>query len=170
MYRFGKVTKIVFRNDQLKSIIDFVPAIHIQPNSCFLFVPPTGNMTGELTPTSAKTSASDGGPDPEASTEVTNEDANAAIAANASDELTPEQLREKRCTCFKKVFIFSIIVGFIIFVIVDLTTTGYLKQGIKSFLNWIQRHPVAGLFAFTAIYFAATGKPNNKLNFGKLPL
>jgi hypothetical protein len=77
----------------------------------------------------------------------------------SEDESMQKQLRAKRITCYKKLFIASIIVGFIIFVIIDTTTTGYLKSGITSFLRWIQRHAAAGFFAFMAVYFIATGKP-----------
>lgn len=83
--------------------------------------------------------------------------AESAIEGSDDDELKQKELRAKRISCCQKLVLASIIIGFIIFVIIDTSTTGYLKSGINTFLKWIQRHAAAGFFAFMAVYFIATG-------------
>lgn len=55
-----------------------------------------------------------------------------------------------------KLSITLILVGFIIFVIVDSTQDQYVRSGMQSFLSWMEDNPTAGVFAFMFVYFAAT--------------
>jgi membrane protein DedA with SNARE-associated domain len=41
-----------------------------------------------------------------------------------------------------------LLLGFVLFIIIDTTTNGYLKVGIKEFLEWIEDHPIGGMFLF----------------------
>lgn len=72
------------------------------------------------------------------------------------EELTEEELKLRRWNRNKKIFIGLILLGFIIFVIVDSTTTGYLRSGIDTALKWIEANAVAGMFVFMLVYFVAT--------------
>jgi len=55
-----------------------------------------------------------------------------------------------------KLSITLILVGFIIFVIVDSTQDQYVRSGMQSFLSWMEDNPTAGVFAFMFVYFTAT--------------
>ena len=50
----------------------------------------------------------------------------------------------------------AVLVGFIIFVIIDSTSNRVVAKGLNSFLEWIQKNPASGIFAFTGVYFLAT--------------
>lgn len=65
------------------------------------------------------------------------------------DEVTKSPL-------IKKIAIASVILGLIIFVIMDSLTNKYVKDGIDVFLSWIESNPVPGMFAFSGVYFVAT--------------
>mmetsp|Transcript_51112 Transcript_51112/g.94655 ORF Transcript_51112/g.94655 Transcript_51112/m.94655 type:complete len:314 (-) Transcript_51112:118-1059(-) len=56
----------------------------------------------------------------------------------------------------KKVVVALVLVGFITFVIVDSTTNGHIRDGIQTFLQWIEENPIQGFFSFMAVYFIAT--------------
>lgn len=58
----------------------------------------------------------------------------------------------------KKIVIGLILLGIVIYIIVDSTTKRYVAQGIQTFLKWFEDNPVAGLFAFMGVYFLATGE------------
>jgi uncharacterized membrane protein YdjX (TVP38/TMEM64 family) len=47
-----------------------------------------------------------------------------------------------------KVLIGLLLLGIIVFVIVDTATTGYVREGVESFLNWMKDNPIAGFFLF----------------------
>jgi uncharacterized membrane protein YdjX (TVP38/TMEM64 family) len=72
------------------------------------------------------------------------------------EELTGEELREKRRNCYKKTAIAVILIAFIGFVIADSLTSGYIRDGVISFLEWIEANPAAGIFVFVLVYFVAT--------------
>jgi len=57
-----------------------------------------------------------------------------------------------------KTSIASIVIGFIIFVIVDSTEEQHVVRTTRAFLSWVEENPVAGVFSFTAVYFLATGE------------
>jgi hypothetical protein len=59
---------------------------------------------------------------------------------------------------WKKIILGIGLVAFVVFVIVDSTTTGYLRDGIQSFLDWVEKNPIGGIFLFTLVYFVATSE------------
>lgn len=61
-----------------------------------------------------------------------------------------------RRACIQRSLVGVVLVGIIIFVIVDSLTNGYVRTGFEIFLQWIENNPIAGVFAFMAVYFAAT--------------
>jgi uncharacterized membrane protein YdjX (TVP38/TMEM64 family) len=71
-------------------------------------------------------------------------------------DITEQELKARRWNNKKKIILGTLLLGFIIFVIVDSTTTGYLRRGIGNFLKWIENNAVAGMFAFMLVYFSAT--------------
>ena len=80
----------------------------------------------------------------------------AAAVVEEENEPTEEELKAKRMGCYIKVVFGLMFLGFIIFVIIDASTTGHVKKGIDAFLEWIQNNAVAGLFLFVLVYFIAT--------------
>uniref|UniRef100_A0A7S2MII1 VTT domain-containing protein n=1 Tax=Helicotheca tamesis TaxID=374047 RepID=A0A7S2MII1_9STRA len=67
-----------------------------------------------------------------------------------------EQAREKRKARLIKIALGLLLVGFIIYVIVDFATSKHLRTAMESFLNWIEDNPTEGVFAFMGVYFVAT--------------
>lgn len=61
-----------------------------------------------------------------------------------------------RFACYKKSAVGVILLGLIVFVIVDSLTNQYVRNGILDFLEWIENNIVAGVFSFMAVYFFAT--------------
>lgn len=59
-------------------------------------------------------------------------------------------------TCVIKSITAAILVGFIIFVIVDSAKNEVLAGAIQAFLAWVEQNPAAGIFAFAGVYFLAT--------------
>jgi uncharacterized membrane protein YdjX (TVP38/TMEM64 family) len=72
------------------------------------------------------------------------------------EELSVEELREKRRNCYKKSAIALILIAFIAFVVADSLTNGYIRDGLESFLEWIEANPAGGIFVFMLVYFVAT--------------
>lgn len=64
--------------------------------------------------------------------------------------------KERRRMKIRRAAIGLLLVGFVVFVIVDSSTTGYIRGGIISLLDWIKEHPVPGWFVFSFVYFVAT--------------
>uniref|UniRef100_A0A7S4JVV3 VTT domain-containing protein n=1 Tax=Odontella aurita TaxID=265563 RepID=A0A7S4JVV3_9STRA len=56
----------------------------------------------------------------------------------------------------KKLVLALVLIGFIVFVIIDSTTNGYIKDGIQTFLRWIEENPIEGFFMFMGVYVLAT--------------
>lgn len=81
---------------------------------------------------------------------------NDAEEPHEGEAITEEELKDSRWNLNKKIFLGFFLLGFIIFVIVDSTTTGYLRTGINDFLKWIENNAISGMFAFMLVYFAAT--------------
>mmetsp|Transcript_828 Transcript_828/g.1896 ORF Transcript_828/g.1896 Transcript_828/m.1896 type:complete len:306 (-) Transcript_828:192-1109(-) len=71
---------------------------------------------------------------------------------NAEEEEQPKD----RSGCYKKLLVGLVLLGFIVFVIVDTQTNNYVRNGIVAFLEWIENNTVAGVFCFVAVYFLAT--------------
>jgi len=80
----------------------------------------------------------------------------AAVEEENENEPMEEELKAKRMGCYFKVVFGLMFLGFIIFVIIDASTTGHVKKGIDVVLQWIQNNAVAGLFILVLVYFIAT--------------
>jgi len=66
------------------------------------------------------------------------------------------QEKEARCGG-KKSIVALILVAFVVFVILDSTIgQGWIRDGVDTFLEWIEDNPVPGLFVFVVVYFVAT--------------
>jgi len=63
---------------------------------------------------------------------------------------------DKRKSMLKRILLALIFAGFIGFVIADSLNNNYIKDGMDSFLEWVERSPTAGVFAFIGVYFIAT--------------
>ncbi len=50
-----------------------------------------------------------------------------------------------------------LLLGFIIYVIIDSQGDQHLRQISQSFLKWVETNPIAGIFSFVGVYFIATG-------------
>lgn len=74
----------------------------------------------------------------------------------AIDEPTEQEITTKRRNRYIKFLIGLSLVGFVIFIIVDSVTNGYVKSAINSFLAWIEDNPIPGFFVFMIVYFVAT--------------
>ena len=64
-----------------------------------------------------------------------------------------EEEQSSSRTLLQRIFSFRVLiglllVGFVIFVIVDSATTGYVRDTVSSFLDWIEENPMAGFFVF----------------------
>jgi hypothetical protein len=66
----------------------------------------------------------------------------------ADEEEDKEELQSKRSSCYVKMTIGLLLLGFVLFVIIDTATNGYVKDAIDSFLEWIEDNPVGGMFVF----------------------
>jgi len=55
-----------------------------------------------------------------------------------------------------KIIVGVVLLAVLVFVIVDSFTSKYLYAGLQIFLEWIETHLVAGVFAYMAIYFLST--------------
>jgi uncharacterized membrane protein YdjX (TVP38/TMEM64 family) len=65
------------------------------------------------------------------------------------------QKEGRRRTFYLKVVIGLLLLGFVIFVIVDTLTNGYVKDGIEQFLKWVEENPAGGVFVFIiGMYFS----------------
>jgi hypothetical protein len=64
------------------------------------------------------------------------------------EEADKEVLKSNRRSCFVKIIIGLLLLGFVLFLIIDTTTNGYVKDGIEEFLEWIEDHPIGGVFLF----------------------
>jgi hypothetical protein len=62
--------------------------------------------------------------------------------------LDKKQLRSKRRSNSVKVTIGSILLAFVLFVVIDTSTNGYVKNGIDVFFEWVEVHPTRGFFSF----------------------
>jgi uncharacterized membrane protein YdjX (TVP38/TMEM64 family) len=58
--------------------------------------------------------------------------------------------------CIKKIIVGLILLGFIIFVIIDSLTNKYVQTTILQFLNWVEDNPILGVLAFMLVYLIAT--------------
>merc|ERR1712157_296180 len=56
----------------------------------------------------------------------------------------------------KKAMIGIVLLGLIVFVIVDSQTNNIVRDGILSFLEWIEENVAWGVLSFVLVYFLAT--------------
>ena len=56
----------------------------------------------------------------------------------------------------RKIIVAILFVTVIILIVIDSFTTQHIKTAFQSFLQWMETHQVAGVFAFMAVYFLAT--------------
>jgi hypothetical protein len=74
--------------------------------------------------------------------------------ANANENMI---IKLKRYTCpWGKLVVGLSLLAIILYVIIDSLTTKHIASGFQSFLTWMETHLIAGAFAFTFVYFAAT--------------
>lgn len=77
------------------------------------------------------------------------------------DHGNEEEIIETRSSFRKKLIklgLFMLLVGFIIFVVIDSQRDQHLKNISQGFLQWVQQNPIAGIFSFVGVYFVATGR------------
>lgn len=55
---------------------------------------------------------------------------------------------------FVRIAVAVIILGLILFVIIDYSTTGYIRMGINNFLEFIETNPILGIFLFSVGKFS----------------
>jgi len=86
-----------------------------------------------------------------------NNDRNDEQNNEANDSNPPKRCAISSCRCsVKKLIVGLILLGLIIFVIVDSLTNKHVRDGIVLFLEWIEIHPTLGVLAFICVYFFAT--------------
>jgi uncharacterized membrane protein YdjX (TVP38/TMEM64 family) len=56
--------------------------------------------------------------------------------------------RTTKWYCSSKLYIGLLLLGFIIFIIIDSITNKYVRNGLEIFLEWIQDNPISGFFLF----------------------
>ena len=71
-------------------------------------------------------------------------------------ELSEDEQARRKCAFYQKIVIALVLVGIIVFVIVDSLTNGYVRDGVNTFLEWIQANPGPGVVVFAIVYFVAT--------------
>lgn len=67
-----------------------------------------------------------------------------------------EDMQYAKVTRRRRAAIGVILLGIVIFVIVDSVTNEYIKSGFQELLNWFDTNKVGGCFAFTGFFFVAT--------------
>ncbi|KAL3827353.1 hypothetical protein ACHAXA_003087 [Cyclostephanos tholiformis] len=78
------------------------------------------------------------------------------VATTVNEGVIVDVEGRKRSFPWTKMLVGAILVGIIIYVIVDSATTGNIRAGLEYFLGWIETNVIAGVFAFTGVYFVAT--------------
>jgi hypothetical protein len=68
------------------------------------------------------------------------------ILINEGDSASVE--RKTPWYCSVKFAVGLLLLGFIVFVIVDTATNGYVKDTVSAFLDWIEENPIGGFFLF----------------------
>jgi hypothetical protein len=88
--------------------------------------------------------------DVEQTGDTTLTDTGNAVAVSADGEAEDEANlnNNTRSSLYCKALVGLLLLGFIIYVIIDSATTQHIRGVVKSFLNWVQANPVAGFFVF----------------------
>mmetsp|Transcript_26005 Transcript_26005/g.38428 ORF Transcript_26005/g.38428 Transcript_26005/m.38428 type:complete len:315 (-) Transcript_26005:74-1018(-) len=79
-----------------------------------------------------------------------------ALLESESNETNYVDIKESKLRCSRKKLLGCLFLVFIILIIVDSTTTRFIASSINGFLEWIESHPILGLFGFIAIYVVCT--------------
>jgi len=103
---------------------------------------------------------------------ITNINTNATITDNNTtaddhnhyhnhDGEVDDSISNQKCTALptssiKKMILGLLLLGFIIFVIVDSLTNQYARNTLLKFLEWIEDNPTLGVIAFIGVYFICT--------------
>lgn len=70
-----------------------------------------------------------------------------------AEEKSQSCLNKKNIT---KILLASIVIGFIVYVIIDTQGDNNIRRISQDFLQWVQDNPGLGVFAFIGVYFLAT--------------
>jgi uncharacterized membrane protein YdjX (TVP38/TMEM64 family) len=92
-------------------------------------------------------------------TNGTREEAAAEVAEGpsaATEDDDNATTKPKSCCSPTKLMIGLVLLALVTFVIIDSSTTGYVRSAVSNFLEWIETHAVAGIFLFIMVYFIAT--------------
>lgn len=73
-----------------------------------------------------------------------------------SNDANDNEPPEDKNSCTKRIVIALVLLGLIVFVVIDSQTNQWVRTGIVAFLEWVENNVVAGVFAFMALYFLAT--------------
>lgn len=65
-------------------------------------------------------------------------------------------IQRKQCPSLVKIVFGVSLLAIILYVVIDSLTTKHITNAFQSFLVWMETHIIAGIFAFTFVYFAAT--------------
>ena len=93
---------------------------------------------------------------PQTNSSVAENDANNSINEPQTETETETAPPPKRKCPWGKIIIATILIGIVIFVIIDSLTNKKISTGFQQFLTWIESNLVAGVFAFMGVYFIAT--------------
>jgi len=108
-------------------------------------------------PTKTDLVLADGTAEEEKATTTDTTNNNDATSPETTTMMTEEEdAAAKRSACIKKSVIGLILLGLIVFVIVDSQQNNWVRQGLVAFLEWVQNNIVAGVFGFMLLYFLAT--------------
>lgn len=66
------------------------------------------------------------------------------------------QMQVERSGRVKKITVAIVLIGLIAYVVTDSLTTQYIRNGFTTFLEWVEKNPIAGVFAFMGVYLVAT--------------
>jgi len=78
------------------------------------------------------------------------------VVAEGTPAEAEEDKAAKKSACIKRSIIGLVLLGLIVFVIVDSQTNNWVRTGIVAFLEWVEKNVVAGVFGFMGLYFLAT--------------
>lgn len=93
---------------------------------------------------------------PIVATEESNKSVTITEASTILVTTTEEATTVDKNSKVERLVVAIIFVSFIFLVIADSFTNTYIKDGIDSFLEWMEENPNAGVFASTGVYFVAT--------------
>jgi hypothetical protein len=71
-----------------------------------------------------------------------------AVAVDGETEEEANLNNNTRSALYCKALVGLLLVGFIIYVIIDTATTHHIRGVVRSFLKWVQANPAAGFFVF----------------------